>query len=233
MKNFVARNRVLLFFVLAVALWLVVSLVMQKESETSPWLLKSLFILDDVQSLAQESRPAAICIFAGALFVSAVVGIPPPGLIALLGSAVLGFWISFFIALPGSALGALIPFLISKTRIGPWVAKRFPRQLHAMRSGLATDGAWYLFSLRLIPLVPFPVVNLLMGLTTMSARVFFGVTFFGRIPLTVLYCNAGLQLSTVKSSADILTPRVLVSLAALAVAPHIAKFLLQLCSRRF
>jgi uncharacterized membrane protein YdjX (TVP38/TMEM64 family) len=126
----------------------------------------------------------------------------------------------------------MFPFYLSRSVIGPLIKKKFPTQLAAIQKGLDEDGAWYLFSLRLVPLVPFPIVNLVMGLTIMQAKIFAGVSFAGRIPLTLLYSHAGMQLGSIRSTADIFTPQVIGSLLAVAVLPHIARALLNLRKRR-
>lgn len=176
-----------------------------------------------------DSNPTLVMLsFAVVLFASAVVGLPPPGIVTMAGAALFGFLPAALISLPITILGAMFPFALSRSILGPLIKKKFPTQLTIMQNGLGKDGAWYLFSLRLVPLVPFPIVNLVMGITNMPARVFAGVSFAGRIPLTLLYSHAGMQLGTIKSTADIFTPQVIGSLLAVAVLPHIARALLNL-----
>jgi len=184
--------------------------------------------LDRVRTYYEASPFFTILGYCAVIFASAVVGLPPPGLVTITGAALFGFLPAVVISLPMTILGALIPFSLSRTILGPLIKKKFPTQLTTVQNGLSTDGAWYLFSLRLVPLVPFPLVNLLMGLTVMEAKVFAAVSFVGRIPLTLLYCHAGLQLGSIKTTSDIFTPQVLTSLLAVAVFPHIARMLLKL-----
>ena len=184
--------------------------------------------LEQTRSFTASNPVLATLGFTAILFASAVIGLPPPGIVTMAGAAVLGFVPAILASLPTTIIGAMFPFALSRYAFGPFVKKRFSAQLALMQRGLGEDGAWYLFSLRLVPLVPFPIVNLVMGLTNMPAKVFAGVSFAGRIPLTLLYSHAGMQIGAIRSSTDIFTPQVIGSLLAVAVLPHLAKTLLSL-----
>jgi uncharacterized membrane protein YdjX (TVP38/TMEM64 family) len=221
----------LLFFLLCFA-WAIIAINADKSSEPDKGLA---FVIDNLARVQTfcEARPAlAMLGFAAVIFGSGVIGLPPPGVITMAGAALFGFLPAALISLPTTIFGAMFPFYLSRSVIGPLIKKKFPTQLAAMQKGLDEDGAWYLFSLRLVPLVPFPIVNLVMGLTIMPAKIFAGVSFAGRIPLTLLYSQAGMQLGSIRSTADIFTPQVIGSLLAVAVLPHIARALLNLRKRR-
>lgn len=216
----------LMVLVVATAIWIGVTVTSQYgEPSTLFSLVKGQFLLAQ-EMYAQNPSLTAIG-FALAIFAASVIGLPPPGLISILAGAVLGFSVAFMISLPMAAFGAAVPFVLSRKLVGPWLEKRFARRTHEMREGLRVDGPLYLFSLRLVPLVPFPLVNLFMGVTLIRLRVFVAVSMLGRLPLTALYCNAGVQLSTLDDTGDILQPAVVISLAALAIFPHLAKIIVR------
>jgi len=172
----------------------------------------------------QERLPKLIFFgFALAVFLSAVLGLPPPGLLTVVGAAVLGFVPAILISLPATIAGSIVPFFASRYLLQPIVHRRFAKQARQMQQGINQDGPWYLFSLRLVPLVPFPIVNLIMGITSISLITFVSVSFIGRIPLTLLYGNAGMQLAAIQTTSDIFTPQVTLSLAALALFPHLVR----------
>ncbi len=208
--------------------WAFVSLLSDGGTEPDAAINFIAMHLDEARAFYKENFFLAVLGFTAAVFAAAVIGLPPPGLVTMAGAAVFGFLPAACISLPTTILGALIPFSLSRSVLGPLIEKKFPVQLSMIQKGLNEDGAWYLFSLRLVPLVPFPIVNLVMGITNMPAKLFAGVSFFGRIPLTLLYSHAGIQLGSIKSTSDIFTPQVIGSLLAVAVLPHIARTLLNL-----
>ncbi len=104
----------------------------------------------------------------------------------------------------------------------------FARQIRIVDEGIARDGAFYLFALRMLPFLPYSLTNLLMGLTGMSARKFYWVSQLGMLPATVVYVNAGTQLAHLHSLAGIVSPRMIGAFALLALLPWAAKGLLTL-----
>lgn len=215
-------------FILLCFFWAFTALKSSGASEPDAAIKFMVAHLDQARAYYDSNPILAMLGFTAVLFASAVIGLPPPGIVTMAGAALFGFLPTALISLPTTILGAMFPFTLSRSVFGPLIKKKFPTQLTTMQKGLDKDGAWYLFSLRLVPLVPFPIVNLVMGITNMPAKVFAGVSFAGRIPLTLLYSHAGMKLGTIKSTADIFTPQVIGSLLAVALLPHIARALLNL-----
>jgi hypothetical protein len=112
------------------------------------------------------------------------------------------------------------------------VQTRFAKQLKAVDAGVAKDGGFYLFTLRLIPVFPFFLINILMGLTALRARTFYWVSQIGMLPGTVVYVNAGTQLAEVEGLGDIASPALLASFAMLGVFPWIARGVLNWLTAR-
>ncbi|TJZ91620.1 pyridine nucleotide-disulfide oxidoreductase [Paracoccus gahaiensis] len=143
--------------------------------------------------------------------------------LTLAGGALFGFWQGLVIVSFASALGATLAFLAARYLLRDWVRARLGDRAEAVDEGLRRDGAFSLFSMRLIPVVPFFAINLLMGLSPMRARTFYGVSQLGMLPATAVTVNAGTQLAALDSLSGILSPPILASFAALALLPWVAR----------
>lgn len=170
-------------------------------------------------------------LLAGVIYVAAYVlvtalSIPGAAVMTLAGGALFGFWYALLLVSFASSIGATLAFLVSRVLLRDWVQGRFGKQLSAVNAGFARDGAFYLFSLRLVPLFPFFVINLLMGLLPIRAWPFYWISQLGMLPATAVYVNAGTQLGQLDSAAGILTPSLLMSFVLLALFPYIARWLL-------
>lgn len=182
--------------------------------------------LDELQAQRQALaalRAAHPWAFALAYFSAYVVvaGLSLPGalVMTLAGGALFGLvWGTLLVSFASTA-GACLAFLASRFVLRGWLEARYGQALRAIDAGVARDGAFYLFSLRLIPVFPFFVVNLLFGLTPLRLRTYAWVSQLGMLPATLLYVNAGTQLARLHSLHGILSPALLASLALLGVFP--------------
>ncbi|HDY8066239.1 dihydrolipoamide dehydrogenase [Vibrio vulnificus] len=152
--------------------------------------------------------------------------VPGATVITLLGAALFGFWYSLLLVSFASTIGATIAFLSSRYLLKDWVQARFGDKLSAINQGVEKDGAFYLFSLRLIPVFPFFLINLLMGLTPISISRYYLTSQIGMLPGTAVYLNAGTQLADINSLSGILSPTVLASFALLGVFPIAVKWIM-------
>ncbi len=154
-----------------------------------------------------------------------VTGISLPGaaVLTLAGGAIFGLWHGLLLVSFASTLGATIAFLVSRLILRDWVQTRFGRNLKTFNEGVRKEGAFYLFTLRLVPIFPFFVINLVMGLTPLRTSLFFIVSQVGMLPGTLVFVNAGTQLAQVDSMKGILSPELLLSFALLGVFPLLAK----------
>ncbi len=155
----------------------------------------------------------------------AVTGLSLPGaaLMTLVGGGIFGLaWGTLIISF-ASTIGATLAFLASRFVLRDWVQQRFARHLRAINRGFEREGGFYLFTLRLIPAVPFFVINLAMGLTPMRTWTFYWVSQLGMLAGTVVYVNAGTQLAAIDSPAGILSPGLIGAFALLGVFPLVAK----------
>jgi pyruvate/2-oxoglutarate dehydrogenase complex dihydrolipoamide dehydrogenase (E3) component/uncharacterized membrane protein YdjX (TVP38/TMEM64 family) len=155
-----------------------------------------------------------------------VTGLSLPGaaIMTLVGGAIFGLMWGTIVVSFASTLGATLAFLVSRLLLRDYVQSRFSRNLKAINAGIKKDGVFYLFTLRLIPLFPFFVINLVMGLTPISTLKFFLVSQIGMLPGTLVYVNAGTQIAKLDSLSGILSPPLLLSFALLGIFPLIAKY---------
>lgn len=152
---------------------------------------------------------------------------PGAALLTLAGGAIFGLLWGTVIVSFASTLGATLAFLMSRFLLRDWVSQRFGQRLEAIDNGVKREGAFYLFTLRLVPVFPFFLVNLLFGLTAMKARTFFWVSQIGMLAGTLVYVNAGTQLAKLDSLSGILSPALLGSFVLLGIFPLVAKKLVE------
>jgi uncharacterized membrane protein YdjX (TVP38/TMEM64 family) len=163
----------------------------------------------------------------------AVTGLSLPGaaIMSLVAGALFGLVTGTIIVSFASSIGATLAFLSSRFLLRDWVSSKFGERMQAIDDGLARDGAFYLFTLRLIPLFPFFVVNLVMGLTRIKVPTFYGVSQIGMLPATIVFVNAGTQISQIESTAGLLSPMLIGSFVLLGIFPWIARGLVSLVKR--
>jgi pyruvate/2-oxoglutarate dehydrogenase complex dihydrolipoamide dehydrogenase (E3) component/uncharacterized membrane protein YdjX (TVP38/TMEM64 family) len=164
--------------------------------------------------------------------ISTALSLPGAALLTLLGGALFGLMTGLIVVSFASSIGATLAFLGSRFLLRDWVQSKFGDKLKAINDGVAKDGAFYLFSLRLIPVVPFFVINLAMGLTPIKTRTYYWVSQLGMLLGTLVYVNAGTQLAQIQSLGDIASPGLLASFAALGLFPWIARGIMSLIKRR-
>ncbi len=157
--------------------------------------------------------------------VVAALSLPGAAGITLLGGAVFGLWWGVLLVSFASSLGATLAFLISRTLFADTVKRKFGRYLDTIYRGVEQEGAFYLFTLRLIPVIPFFIINLVFGLTKMKTLTFYWVSQLGMLVGTFIYVNAGAQLGAVEelSVSGILTPAIISAFILLALFPYVVR----------
>lgn len=160
------------------------------------------------------------------LIYCATTGLSLPGagtILTLAAGAIFGLGWGVLLVSFGSSVGATLAFLTARFVLRDSLQARFGQRLTEINAGIARDGAYYLVTLRLVPLFPFFFVNLVMGLTAMRTRVFYGASQLGMLPGTVLYTMAGTQLAQVSSLRGLLSPTLVGSLVLLGLFPLLAR----------
>lgn len=181
-----------------------------------------------------EAHPwTSAAVFFSVYIVAVLLSLPVAALLTLAGGALFGLWGGFLLVSFASSLGATLAMLLSRHVLQGSVEQRFAKQLQAVNRGLAREGAFYLFALRLVPLFPFFLINLVFGLTRFPAWRFYWVTQLGALPGTAAYVYAGTQLASIDSLGGILSPGMLTAFAVLGLLPLLLKrFLDALRARR-
>lgn len=173
------------------------------------------------------AKDASPLLYIGGFFLIYVIvtalSLPGAAIMSLVAGALFGVVTGTIIVSFASSIGATLAFLSARFLLRDWVQSKFGERLKAIDDGIARDGAMYLFTIRLIPLFPFFVVNLLMGLTRIKTRTFYWVSQIGMLPATAVFVNAGTQISKVDSTAGLLSPTLIGSFVLLGMFPWIAR----------
>ena len=180
-----------------------------------------------------EANPlVAVAGFFGLYVAATALSLPGAAILTLAAGAIFGLWEGILIASFASTIGASLAFLSSRYLLRDWVKARFGARVAAIDGGIARDGAFYLLTLRLIPVFPFFLVNLAMGVTAMRLLTFALVSQAGMLLGTIVYVNAGTQLAGIESTSDILSPALIGSFVLLGLFPLLAKALVGWWRRR-
>ncbi len=174
---------------------------------------------------AEHQAVVLLSYFGVYVFVTAL-SLPGAVVLTLAGGALFGFWLGTVVVSFSSTIGATLACFVSRFLLREWVQKRLGERLRTIHEGIKQEGKFYLFTLRLIPVFPFFVVNLVMGLTRMPLRTFYWVSQLGMLPGTMIYVNAGKELAKIDSPSGILSPGLILSLALLGFFPLVARRLL-------
>ena len=153
----------------------------------------------------------------------AALSFPGAVILTLAGGALFGLWLGLLLVSFASTIGATLAFLSARFLLKDAIQNKFGEKLTAINKGIEEDGPLYLFTLRLVPLFPFFIINLVMGLTPLRTASFYLVSQIGMLPGTFVYVNAGTQLGKIESAAGILSPWLLFSFVLLGVFPLLAK----------
>jgi len=202
--------------------------------------LGQFFSLDYIKASQEKfqtlyhSHPApVIAAYMGIYIIVTALSLPGAVVMTLAGGALFGLVFGTLAVSFASTIGATLACFVSRFLLREWVQNKFGDKLKTIHAGIEKEGAFYLFSLRLVPIFPFFVINLVMGLTRMRLWTFFWVSQLGMLAGTVVYVNAGRQLAQIDSLSGILSPGVLASFAVLGLFPITVKKLLAFYKRKF
>ncbi len=180
-----------------------------------------------------EAKPALVIGAFLAVYVAVTaLSFPGAAILTLLGGAIFGLLWGTVIVSFASSIGATLAMLFARYVLRDSVKARFGNRLADIDKGIEREGAFYLFTLRLVPVFPFFVINLLMGLTKMKAATFYGVSQLGMLAGTIVYVYAGTQLAQIDSLRSIVSPGLATALVLLGVFPLLAKKLVDFVKAR-
>lgn len=177
---------------------------------------------------------ATAAIFFMIYVVTTALSLPTGAVLTIIGGMIFGLVTGTILVSFASTMGATLAFLCSRFLLKDWVQQKFSRYLEPINRGVGKDGAFYLFTLRLIPVFPFWVINLLTGLTPIRTRTYYWVSQLAMFPATVVYVYAGAELGEVEefSTTGILQPGLMVALVLLAIFPFIARAIVAAVKRQ-
>ncbi|MEM7179922.1 MAG: dihydrolipoyl dehydrogenase [Spirochaetota bacterium] len=178
---------------------------------------------DSLATYTQQNFVAAIAAYLSIYIATVAFSLPGATILTLAGGAIFGLWQGLVLVSFASTIGASINFLISRYVLRDSIQKKFPEKLAAINKGIQEDGAFYLFTLRMVPVFPFFLINLLMGLTSIPLLTFFFVSQVGMLAGTFVYVNAGTQLASINSPKDIFSVELFISFALLGFLPILTK----------
>lgn len=199
------------FFVFDLDAYLSLSRLQAHQEQASAWV--------------QAHFGQAALLFTLLYVITTALSLPGAALLTLGGSALFGVGWGLLLVSFASTLGATLAFLSARFLLRDWVSRRFGDKLATFEAGMAKDGAFYLLSLRLIPLFPFFLVNLLMGLTPIRVSTYYWVSQLGMLPGTFVYVLAGSELATLTSTGKILSPGLVAGLTLLGLMPWLMRWL--------
>jgi uncharacterized membrane protein YdjX (TVP38/TMEM64 family) len=172
--------------------------------------------------LYQQHPFSVVCAFFCTFTLSAALAMPGASILMLIAGASFGLFWGTALSLLASTTGATLSMLAARHFLRPQVERRVGHRLSGINAGLERDGALYLFSLRMAPLIPFIILNPALGLTQLKTWTFFWVSAIGMLAGTAVYVNAGRELALVTSPAAILSPRLIAALALVGILPLMA-----------
>ena len=188
---------------------------------------------DKFHTLYIAHRFIVIAAYMGIYIAVTALSLPGAAVLTLAGGGLFGLTVGTVVVSFASSIGATLACLVSRFLLREWVQNKFGGKLTTINDGIEKEGAFYLFSLRLVPIFPFFVINLLMGLTRMRLFTFFWVSQIGMFAGTIVYVNAGKELAKIDSLSGILSPGVLLSFVVLGLFPITVKKLLALYKSKF
>jgi len=196
----------------------------------------SLAAIKNSQQYFQELYIAHPFLVPGAYFIGYIcvmaLNLPGAAVMTLVAGALFGFWTGTILVSFASTIGATIACAVTRYLFREPVQKKFANILEKMNQGIAKEGSLYLFTLRLIPVFPFFVINLLMGLTRLSLLRFYWVSQLGMLPGTMVYINAGRELGKIDSLGSILSPTLLIAFALLGLFPLMTKKIMEFARKK-
>ena len=183
--------------------------------------------------LYEDNRLTVLGTYMAIYIVVTALSLPGAAIMTLAGGALFGLTIGTVAVSFASTIGATIACIVSRYLLRDWVQNKFGERLATINEGIEKEGALYLFTLRLIPVFPFFVINLLMGLTRMRLITYFWVSQLGMLAGTIVFVNAGKELAKIDSMQGILSPGLIISFVILGLFPITVKKIMELYRNKF
>jgi len=187
---------------------------------------------DELLAFTEQHFWGMLAAYMAVYILMAALSLPGAAILTLAGGALFGLVAGSIAVSFASSIGATLVFLAARFLFRDSIQKKFKKRLRAINAGVEKDGAFYLLALRLVPVFPFWVINLVMALTPIRTWTYYWVSQVGMLPATVVYVNAGTQLGQIESTADILSPGLIGAFALLGLLPLILRLVLRILNNR-
>jgi uncharacterized membrane protein YdjX (TVP38/TMEM64 family) len=184
--------------------------------------------LDSLKSLYANHSLMVITVYFVIYVLTTSLSLPGASPLGIAGGALFGFWTATIVVSFASTIGATLACLVSRFLLRDWIQNKFGDRVKKVNEGIEKEGSFYLFTLRLIPVFPFWLINLAMGLTKISLVKFYWVSQIGMLPGTMVFVNAGKELAKIESIKGILSPGLIISFALIGIFPIAVKKILDL-----
>ena len=188
--------------------------------------------LDKFKNLYEKHRVLVIAGYFIIYVLTTSLSLPGASPLGIVGGALFGFWVATLVVSFASTIGATLACFVSRYLLRDWIQRKFSDRIAKVNEGIEKEGAFYLFTLRLIPLFPFWMINLVMGLTKMPLLRFYWVSQVGMLPGTMVYVNAGKELAKIESVKGIFSPSLIISFALIGIFPIAVKKLMAFYRKR-
>jgi uncharacterized membrane protein YdjX (TVP38/TMEM64 family) len=188
--------------------------------------------LTEFDQAVHEDRLRSALIFAAVYIGVTALSLPVSTWLSLLAGALFGRWLGTGIVSVSATIGATLAFLSSRFLIRDWIESRFRNRLSGIQKGIEEDGAFYVLLLRLVPLFPFFLVNLGLGVTRVRLRTYVALSWVGMLPANFLFVNAGTAIREIEKPQDILSWKIILSLSALGLFPLLGRWVYRAWRRR-
>jgi uncharacterized membrane protein YdjX (TVP38/TMEM64 family) len=188
--------------------------------------------LDTFNDLYEKHRVLVIAGYFIIYVLTTSLSLPGASPLGIAGGALFGFWVATLVVSFASTIGATLACFVSRHLLRDWIQRKFSDRIAKVNEGIEKEGAFYLFTLRLIPLFPFWMINLVMGLTKMPLLRFYWVSQVGMLPGTMVYVNAGKELAKIESVKGIFSPSLIISFALIGIFPIAVKKLVAFYRKR-
>jgi len=179
--------------------------------------------LDKLKALYENHNLMVIAGYFIIYVLTTSLSLPGASPLGIAGGALFGFWVATIVVSFASTIGATLACFVSRYFLRDWIQNKFGDKIAKVNEGIEKEGAFYLFTLRLIPVFPFWMINLAMGITKMSLLKFYWVSQIGMLPGTMVFVNAGKELAKIDSLRGILSPSLIISFALLGIFPMVVK----------
>jgi len=186
---------------------------------------------DKFEMLFVENRVAVIAVYVAIYLLVTTLSLPGAAVLGLAAGSLFGLLTGTVVVSFASSIGATLACAVSRFILRDWVQKKFGDRLKTVNEGIEKEGAFYLFTLRLIPIFPFWLINLIMGITKMPLKTYYWVSQVGMLPGTIIFVNAGKEIAKIDSLSGVLSPGLILSFVLLGLFPITTKKILALYNR--